>query len=79
MVREFETNPNEADRAAFFFAGIEGADMQQLARLSHRKPLPLRTMNLRKLIRWVAQSLQVISRSMVGDQVELPPPDWMKL
>jgi uncharacterized protein YegL len=80
LVREFETAANEADRAAFFFFGVEGANMETLKKISYRKPLPLDPRHFRGMFRWVAASMQTISRSIVGDNVELPAiTDWLKL
>jgi uncharacterized protein YegL len=79
MIADFEGAPNPADRVAFFFVGVDGADMSALASLSCRKPLPLKHANYRAMFRWVAASMQAISRSVVGEEVDLPPADWGKL
>jgi uncharacterized protein YegL len=80
MIRAFETAPNEMERAAFFLAGVEGANMEVLSQISYRKPMPLNACKIRQMMRWCSTSMSAVSRSMVGGSVELPSPlDWMKL
>jgi uncharacterized protein YegL len=71
-IREGEKNPNPARRIAFFAVGVEGADMEQLARLSVRPPLKLKGYDYRRMFSWLAESLKQVSRSQPGDRVKLP-------
>lgn len=73
-IREGEENPNPARRIAFFAVGVEGADMEQLARLSVRPPLKLNGFDYRRMFAWLAESLKQVSRSQLGDKVKLPNP-----
>jgi uncharacterized protein YegL len=73
-IREGEQNPNLARRIAFFAVGVEGADMEQLARLSVRPPLKLNGFDYRRMFAWLAESLKQVSRSQPGDRVKLPNP-----
>lgn len=79
MVRQFEQSPSKSDRAAFFLLGTKGADMATLTEIAIRKPMPIQVANFRSMFRWVAASMQAISRSVVGDEIQLPPADWMKM
>jgi len=78
-VHELETAEAEEDRVAFFFAGVEGADMTVLESISYRKPRALKPPDFRGMFRWLSASMRSISRSQVGEVVELPAPEWMKL
>ena len=71
-IRQGEEDPNPARRIAFFAVGVEGADMEQLARLSVRPPLKLKGYNYHKMFAWLAESLKRVSRSQPGDKVTLP-------
>lgn len=62
-------------KVAFFAVGVEGANMQRLARMSKRSPQKLRGFDFGRLFRWVAESLRRVSRSLIGDRVELPKKD----
>lgn len=79
IVHGLETAEAEEDRVAFFFAAVDGADMTVLESISHRKPRPLNARDFRGMFRWLSASMRSISRSQVGDDVELPAPEWMKL
>jgi uncharacterized protein YegL len=79
LIRKFETTEAEADRIAFFFAGVEGADMDALTRLSYRKPQTLDPRKFQEMFRWMGLLMRSISRSQVGEEVEVPTVDWMKL
>lgn len=61
-------------RIAFFAVGVEGANMQRLARVSKRPPLKLRGLSFARMFRWVSQSLTRVSQSRVGDRVPLANP-----
>ena len=79
VVHDLETAAAEEDRVAFFFVGVEGADMKVLESISYRKPRPLNPQDFRGMFRWLSASVRSISRSQVGQDVELPAPEWMKL
>lgn len=61
-------------RIAFFSVGVEGANMQRLARISKRAPLKLRGLQFARMFRWVSQVWVGISRSRIGDRVMLANP-----
>ncbi len=58
-------------RVAFFAIGVEGADMEQLAQLSHREPLRLRGLAFKELFVWLSGSMSRVSSSRPGDEVQL--------
>jgi uncharacterized protein YegL len=61
-------------RIAFFAVGVEGANMQRLARISKRAPLKLRGLQFAQMFRWVSQVCVGVSRSRIGDRVTLANP-----
>lgn len=61
-------------RIAFFAVGVEGANMQRLARISKRAPLKLRGLQFASMFRWVSQVCVGVSRSRIGDRVTLANP-----
>jgi uncharacterized protein YegL len=61
-------------RIAFFAVGVEGANMQLLARISKRAPLKLRGLSFARMFRWVSQSLTRVSQTRIGDRVPLANP-----
>ena len=61
-------------RIAFFAVGVEGANMQRLARISKRAPLKLRGLQFARMFRWVSQVCVGVSRSRIGDRVTLANP-----
>ena len=68
----------EAERSkavAFFPVGVEGADMEVLRQLSVRSPLKLKGLMFRELFQWLSNSLSGVSRSQVGERLQLPAPD----
>jgi uncharacterized protein YegL len=66
----------EANRAlAFFPVGVEGADMEVLRQLSARPPLKLKGLMFRELFQWLSNSLAGVSRSQVGERLQLAAPD----
>lgn len=70
-------NP-EAKAFSFFGVGVEGANMEVLAKICSpsRPPLKLAGLNFRELFVWLSASLKGVSRSQVGTAVPLPPPGW---
>jgi uncharacterized protein YegL len=60
---------------AFFPVGVEGADMEVLRQLSVRAPLKLKGLMFRELFQWLSNSLSGVSRSQVGERLQLPAPD----
>jgi uncharacterized protein YegL len=71
----------EAKKFAFFAVGVEGADMDTLAKISPRKPVKLQGLKFRELFQWLSSSLGSASRSSPStDMLALPPPsDWAQL
>jgi uncharacterized protein YegL len=78
MVRQ-----GEADKAfAFFAIGVEGADMNTLAKISVRQPLALKDNNFRAMFQWLSASQKQVSRSKPGDEggIKLDSPSgWASL
>jgi uncharacterized protein YegL len=71
----------ETKKFAFFAVGVEGADMETLAKISPRKPIKLQGLKFRELFQWLSSSLGTASRSAPSTQtLALPPPnDWAEL
>jgi uncharacterized protein YegL len=66
----------EANKAlAFFPVGVEGADMEVLRQLSARPPLKLKGLMFRELFQWLSNSLAGVSRSQVGERLQLAAPN----
>ncbi len=65
----------EARRSFSFFAvGVDGADMNILARIAVAEPVMLRGLRFEDLFRWLSSSLSAVSRSTAGTPVALANP-----
>lgn len=69
-IREAE----ERKQLQFFAVGVQGAQMDTLAKISVRQPVSLKGLRFRDLFSWLSRSLQNVSHSQVGDQVPLENP-----
>lgn len=70
----------EAEKHFSFFAvGVEGADMEILRRISVRAPLKLAGLRFSDLFAWLSSSLSNVSRSQMGQAVQLLPPGWAEV
>jgi uncharacterized protein YegL len=65
----------KAKALVFFPVGVDGADFEVLGRLSPRTPIKLRGLAFRELFQWLSNSLSGVSKSKVGDVLQLPAPD----
>ena len=65
-----------ANRVVLYGVGVKGADMQQLAKMTVRKPVALDGLRFSDMFLWLSASMQAITHSRVTDQVALPPPGW---
>ena len=63
-----------ANRFSFFAVGVEGARMDILNQITTREPLKLKELRFRDLFVWLSNSLGSVSKSALGDKVELESP-----
>jgi uncharacterized protein YegL len=62
---------------SFYAVGVEGADLQTLARFSdQRPPLKLKGIAFRELFQWLSKSLSAVAQLRPGEQAPLPPVGW---
>ncbi len=71
LVREGEASKG----FSFFAVGVEGANMDVLAKISSgRTPLKLQGLRFRDMFAWLSASLSGVSKSQVGQTVQLTAP-----
>ena len=58
-------------RVAAFSVGVEGANMDMLARISPRHPLMLKELDFSSMFVWLSQSMSRVSRSRTDDEITL--------
>lgn len=63
-----------ANHFSFFSVGVEGARFDVLSQIGTREPLKLKELRFRDLFIWLSKSLGSVSKSAVGDKVELENP-----
>jgi uncharacterized protein YegL len=65
----------EADGSVSFFpVGVQQANLDVLAKISSRDPLKLDGLRFTDLFSWLSKSLQRVSQSQLGTEVDLPTP-----
>jgi uncharacterized protein YegL len=63
----------------FFAVGVEGANMETLAKISPRPPLKLEGLRFRDLFQWLSASMQKVSHSQQGASIQVDPPTWSSI
>ena len=58
-------------RVAVFSVGVEGANIDALARISPRRPLMLKGLDFSSMFVWLSQSMSRVSRSRTDDEIAL--------
>ena len=70
----------EGKHLAFFSVGVEGADMEELGRLTPRGAMPLKGYEFGEFFKWLSTSLSTVSSSRADDEINLPDVSgWAKL
>lgn len=70
----------EQKKLTFMPIAIEGADVNELTKLSGKRALPLKELNFEELFQWLSASVASVSASQVGETVKAPPvDDWAEL
>ena len=70
----------ESKQLAFFSVGVDGADIEELNRMSPRDALPLNGLAFKEFFLWLSNSMTRVSASQVDDQINLPDVSgWAKL
>jgi uncharacterized protein YegL len=69
----------ESKEFVFFAVGVEGANMDTLAKISVRKPLQLRGLAFGELFQWLSNSLREGSKGDPAETKRLPPPGWAEI
>ena len=59
---------------AMFCVGVQGADVETLAKFSNRDPIMLDGLRFRDMFLWLSSSQKSVSRSTPGDEVPLENP-----
>lgn len=65
-----------ARKVALLAVGVEGANLQFLARLTPRPPVYLQGLRFGDLFQWLSASAASLARAPADEQLELPPPEW---
>ena len=70
MTRRLKDTDSQ-ERVAAFSVGIEGANMDMLARISPRRPLLLKGLDFSSMFLWLSRSMTRVSHSRIDDEIFL--------